>query len=349
MRHRPKRPVTSRLACLAAVTLALVTAACGSTGSDAASTTVTAAPSTTAGLGDRGTTETAVPSTSAPTASAATPCTAPRPATPGVSEHKITVDGEVRTYLVSVPESYTGEAMVPLVVTFHGYKSNATQQLRYSRFAALGEREGFITVSPQARGAPPRWDFLSGLDKPKSDARFVKAFLAQVERTYCIDPAQEFASGISNGSAVVFSLMCSGAFPFAAYGGVAGTFYSSACDRAPATSVIYFHGTADPLVPIDGGKSIFVTVKPAAESLAGWAGHDGCATTPQSTMVASDVERRTYPGCRDGTAVELYVIDGGGHTWPGSPGAPEKLGPTTTSIDATALMWAFFERHPRPA
>lgn len=66
-------------------------------------------------------------------------------------------------------------------------------------------------------------------------------------------------------------------------------------------------------------------------------------------MVASDVERRTYPGCRDGTAVELYVIDGGGHTWPGSPGAPEKLGPTTTSIDATALMWAFFERHPRPA
>jgi poly(3-hydroxybutyrate) depolymerase len=40
----------------------------------------------------------------------------------------------------------------------------------------------------------------------------------------------------------------------------------------------------------------------------------------------------------------LYIIDGGGHGWPGQPvPAMEKsFGPETTQIDATNLMMTFF-------
>jgi polyhydroxybutyrate depolymerase len=41
------------------------------------------------------------------------------------------------------------------------------------------------------------------------------------------------------------------------------------------------------------------------------------------------------------------TIDGGGHWWPGadlSPGIP----PPTDTIDASAMIWAFFEVHSLP-
>jgi polyhydroxybutyrate depolymerase len=45
--------------------------------------------------------------------------------------------------------------------------------------------------------------------------------------------------------------------------------------------------------------------------------------------------------------MELYTIRGGGHTWPGGGPMPEWfVGSTTRSIDASALMWAFFSQHP---
>ncbi len=41
--------------------------------------------------------------------------------------------------------------------------------------------------------------------------------------------------------------------------------------------------------------------------------------------------------------VALYAVEDGGHAWPGGQPIPEWFaGPTSQSIDATGLMWAFF-------
>jgi len=62
--------------------------------------------------------------------------------------------------------------------------------------------------------------------------------------------------------------------------------------------------------------------------------------------VATDVTRRTYTNCADDAAVVLYTVRGGGHTWPGGKPLPEWfVGPTSSAIDATSLMWAFFRAH----
>ena len=39
---------------------------------------------------------------------------------------------------------------------------------------------------------------------------------------------------------------------------------------------------------------------------------------PNKTAVSAHVTLEQWPGCAQGATVEMYVIDGGGHTWPGA-------------------------------
>ena len=57
------------------------------------------------------------------------------------------------------------------------------------------------------------------------------------------------------------------------------------------------------------------------------------------------VERRE--DCTDGASVELYRVEGGGHTWPGGrPYAPQRIvGRTSHDIDASQVAFAFFASH----
>jgi polyhydroxybutyrate depolymerase len=51
--------------------------------------------------------------------------------------------------------------------------------------------------------------------------------------------------------------------------------------------------------------------------------------------------------CEGGTAVELDMIRGGGHSWPGGDRMSPLLDPPSTALDATASLWRFFAAHPR--
>jgi polyhydroxybutyrate depolymerase len=44
--------------------------------------------------------------------------------------------------------------------------------------------------------------------------------------------------------------------------------------------------------------------------------------------------------------VVLYVIENGGHTWPGMDKGPPFLGASTMNINANEVMWEFFQKHP---
>jgi polyhydroxybutyrate depolymerase len=57
--------------------------------------------------------------------------------------------------------------------------------------------------------------------------------------------------------------------------------------------------------------------------------------------------RRTWSGCAKSSATIHYIIEGGGHTWPGS--IPIKsLGLTTKQIDASSIIWKFFSAYSLP-
>jgi poly(3-hydroxybutyrate) depolymerase len=68
----------------------------------------------------------------------------------------------------------------------------------------------------------------------------------------------------------------------------------------------------------------------------------------------TSVTRRVYPGCRAGTEVTWYEIQGGGHRWP--PHRPQgikeviarrEVGVSSQNIDASDVRWTFFAAHPK--
>jgi polyhydroxybutyrate depolymerase len=61
------------------------------------------------------------------------------------------------------------------------------------------------------------------------------------------------------------------------------------------------------------------------------------------------VRREVYSGCKSGAEVIAYVLEGAGHTWPGGhPRLTEaQVGRVNRKLNATEIIWGFFERHAR--
>lgn len=280
-------------------------------------------------------------------------CAPARAAPAGTAPRRLMVGGVERSYLLHVPPGYDGSVATPLVLTLHGLGSTAERQLSYTRWPDTADVEGALVAAPQAQGQPTRWDVLAPLTDPASDGRFVLDLVAELQVSLCLDADRVYLDGMSLGSAVTQLLACRGDGTFAAFGGVAVAVRppDPTCDGSPPAPLRYFHGTADPIVPFAGGRSIQASVRPAEEVMADWAAANGCATGPIDDAVGEAVVRRSWTDCEAGADVVFDIIDGGGHTWPGSTHAaaavPEAFGATTDEVDATAELWAFYEGHRR--
>ena len=279
----------------------------------------------------------------------------------GEVESAIDSGGETRTFFIRVPPAHDGTTPVPLVVDFHGFSEGARIHTAFSGLPDLGMDEGFVTVTPQGSGPSAFWNTF-GLRFP-DDVGFVRALLDDLDDTLCVDLARTYAAGMSNGAFMASLLACRMGDRFAAVAPVAGAQDPVPCTPDRPVPVIAFHGTADTYVLFDGGLGEGVRAlgvdpdislpvledRSVPEVLAVWAGRNGCDATPRIEEVADDVQRFTWTGCGGGADVQLYVIEGGGHSWPGSEvsvAAEAMIGPTTRSVRADELIWEFFRDHP---
>ncbi len=267
----------------------------------------------------------------------------------------IVSSGEQREYLLYVPKSYDGATPTPLVITLHGGATWPAFQRDLSGWNRLAESHAFIVVYPaglRVYGAGPRgWLVTRPGPNVMKDVRFISDLIDELKKVYNIDPTRIYANGLSNGGGMTFVLSCTLSDRVAAVGmvGAAQFLPWSWCTDHRPVPMISFHGTADELVPYEGGTS---WVSPnrsfpdVSEWTANWAGRNRCGPDPALSTVAADVTRREYTDCADGAAVVLFTIQGGGHTWPGGePLAEWFLGRTSRGVDASRQMWAFFQEH----
>lgn len=83
-------------------------------------------------------------------------------------------------------------------------------------------------------------------------------------------------------------------------------------------------------------------------SIKAWVKANGCPEKPTVTDMpkkiddGTTVQRKTYGPGKDGAEVILFIINGGGHTWPGRELGQSLLGKSTKNISANDLMWEFF-------
>jgi polyhydroxybutyrate depolymerase len=76
-----------------------------------------------------------------------------------------------------------------------------------------------------------------------------------------------------------------------------------------------------------------------------------CKGDPVETRISLSIRRLAYLNCAENADVVLYTIDGGGHTWPsGGKPYPEWItGKTTYEINASRVLWEFYDQHRRGA
>ena len=258
------------------------------------------------------------------------------PRDPGDAVETIDVGDEVRSYRVHTPLNYVPLGEAPLVVNYHGSSKTAVDQESYSGLIPIADREGFVLVTPEGSGYPQGWDIAGIYNEDGSDdVAFTAALVERLESELCIDSHRVYATGLSNGAEMASQVACFLPGLFAAAAPVAGIVYQE-CDGEPV-AMVTFHGTEDYNVPFDT----------APDGVAQWAAHNGCLGDPFTEQLTEHVDRLTSTDC-SGADVVFYVIDGGGHTWPGAKDDAGGAGPTTHEISASELIWQFFAAHPKP-
>jgi polyhydroxybutyrate depolymerase len=293
-------------------------------------------------------------------------CAPARPHASGTSVESIATADGARSYRLHVPPSYTGATPLPVVVNMHGRGSNAVEQEAYSAFSTKADSSGFIVVYPDGLTVglnSTHWNAWQLPAPQPDDVAFIASILDRLNATLCTDQSRVYATGMSNGAMMSVRLACSLSSRVAAVAPVAGAYFppmaynlnpNETCPNTAPRPLIAFHGTADAAVPFNGGLAGGVNYRlpvddatPAEDVLADWAAHNGCASPRQESQVGTEVRHVQYGACASGASVELYAVDGGGHTWPGAFDVPS-LGYTTHQISATDLIWSFFANFTLP-
>jgi polyhydroxybutyrate depolymerase len=286
-----------------------------------------------------------------------------KPLMPGDQTRTITVGKLERTYLLHVPPKYDGSKPVPVVLVFHGGASNAEQMVRFCGLNEKADEAGFLAVYPSGSGRLPAALTWNGGNccgyaaaQNIDDVAFVRAILDDLTASATIDAKRIYATGMSNGAIFCYRLADELSDRIAAIAPVSGTMGSGTCHPKRPVSVIHFHGTADEFVLFGGGagpkslsKTNFFSVE---HTIHQWVKADGCpdqsivVKLPDKAHDGTTVTRKTFGPGKDGAEVVLYVIDGGGHTWPGRTPRIDLLGKSSKNISANDLIWEFFETHP---
>ena len=263
----------------------------------------------------------------------------------------ITHDGIQRDYILYIPELYDGSTAVPLVLNFHGYGSNAAQQMFYGDFRDIADTEGFLLVHPEGTTLIGNqfWNVgFPGLSSTIDDVGFTEALIDELATLYTIDLDRVYATGMSNGGFMSFLLACQLSEKIAAVASVTGSMTQDTFDDCNAqlpTPVLQIHGTEDDVVLYNENNLSL----PIPDVISYWVDHNNCETTPTTTTLpdvdvsdGSTIEHSVYEDGDNGITTEHMKVIGGGHTWPGSV---LNTAGTNQDIDASMEIWLFFSRY----
>jgi polyhydroxybutyrate depolymerase len=299
-----------------------------------ACTPVTAIPSTTPAP-----TSTPSPtSTTIPTETAVPTPTIVPTMEPGDTMRTVTVGDLERSYRLHIPPNMERGRPAPVVLAFHGLDQDPGALEMVSELSVLSDQAGFLLVYPV--GFDRSWDVGgrccgNANRKHVDDTGFVRQLLKDLASVATVDPKRIYATGHSNGGGLVYRLACDMPETFAAIAPVSGIMVWSPCEPEQPVSLMQVHGVIDLYAPYNGGGA--PPIPGVEQVMATWAEWNGCPEPPRQEMTTEIITHTVYAGCAAGTAVELYAIGPGGHSWP-----------SKFVWNATPVIWDFFAAHPKP-
>jgi polyhydroxybutyrate depolymerase len=269
---------------------------------------------------------------------------------------KMNVDGRTRTYILNLPPDYYDTSGIPLVIALHGFGGSASQCEADYGITDKANRENFIVVYPDGIFGPSgleSWN--TGTCCPVAqtenvdDVHFISALIDQLVANYKVDPRRVYVAGMSNGAMMAYSLACDLSDKITAITSVSGTLMvSSPCKPSREVPILHIHSALDGKVPYAGGIGMANHYFTPVDSAMGvWAALDSCDTPPQiiENTGYTFTEWKDHNGK---VAIDLYLTEDGGHSWPGGLKPRPKADPPSIYLNATDLLWNFFQNYKLP-
>jgi polyhydroxybutyrate depolymerase len=274
----------------------------------------------------------------------------------------ITSGGVSRSFIVHVPPN--PDANPGVVIVFHGGSIGSASQLEGTiGMDAVADREGFLTVYPET--LDKNWtDGRIATQGGPDDVGFTRDIVNYLKATYGVSSSKVFATGLSNGGIFTYKLACDAPGLVKAIAPVSANMAEQQradCRPSQGMPLMMFMGTADPLMPYDGGMPKLASViekfkgpltdamVSSPDTAAYWAQVNGCSGSSTRDLAdpvndGTTVSETDYSGCNSGGVV-LYSVNNGGHAWPGTGKSGGRLtGKNTNDISANEQMVAFFKQ-----
>lgn len=288
-------------------------------------------------------------------------------ATAGLERSVLVSEGVEREYLLFTPSRPVDPA--PLLVVLHGRGGSGQAMAGMTGLNELAERDGAFVVYPE--GLERQWNYLTGIggNTGTNDVRFLEDLVEILAARFPVDRSRIAVAGFSNGGFMAQRLACEPSTPFTAFAAVAAAAFGGMpgiCSSAGPRSVLLIHGTDDGVVPWRGSSTmlqgrVIMLSAPLPETFAFWADLAGCREVVRREVDGTNehaVRMLSAVSCREERSVAFYVLQGGGHHWPGAhtdsegidaegdDGAGSSLG-----FDASVAVWDFvnglrFSSHP---
>lgn len=239
---------------------------------------------------------------------------------------------------------------IPLWILAPGTKQSADVALQLARVLPLAQHHGFAVLALQGQDNCLNVE-ANCLPNPwlRDDVDYVLAGLRKASQRVQIDKHRIFCAGYSRGGRFCCRLGSELSAFVAAIAPVAGLRLPLPRNFTRPVPVQAFHGTADPVNSYWGNAGVpYWGPQPVPDVAKEWSRLNECKKTIYHNT--GSVRNIHHTECKHGADVFFASIQGGGHTWPGSPDIlPPFLGRTDFSISASNLIQKFFQDHPAPS
>jgi polyhydroxybutyrate depolymerase len=270
--------------------------------------------------------------------------------------------GGSRPVQLYVPSHYSPASPAPLVILLHGYSASGAEEDLYLDGHAAAEGATALYMHPDGTVDATGNRFWNATNaccdfygSPVDDVAYLASLVSEVEARYSVDKKRVFFFGHSNGAFMAYRMACDQAGTVAAITSLAGATWldTSMCKPSQPVSVLEVHGTADteifydggstmPSPTADGGAGTGGQYPGATTTIADWVVYDGCSSIANTSLPAPDIAAgmstnltQYATGCKGGSEVDLWTIQGGMHI----PGFNPTFAPD---------VFKFLLAHPKP-